>query len=150
MIVVAAVDRSERAPRVVEEAVAVGDAFDATPHVVHVLSRSQFVDLELSETQRTGRAVDLDRVREHAQDVAEEAATGADAADAVEVVGLVGDPSETLLEYATDNDARFILVSSRQRSATGKLLFGSVTQSILLDADRSVIAVPPEGPVPLE
>lgn len=150
MIVVAAVDRSERAPRVVEEAVAVGDAFDATPHVVHVLSRSQFVDLEMTETHRTGRAVDMDRVRGYAQDVAETAATGADATDAVEIVGLVGDPSETLLEYATDNDARFILVSSRQRSATGKLLFGSVTQSILLDADRSVIAVPPEGASPPE
>lgn len=143
MIVVAAVDRSDRAERVVREAVSVGEAFDATPHVVHVLSRSRFVELELSETHRTGRAVDLDRVREYAADVAEEAAAAAGVEGGVETVGLVGDPPETILEYAADRDARFVLVSSRQRTATGKLLFGSVTQSILLDADRSVIAVPP-------
>ena len=143
MIVIAAVDRSDRAPRVVREAVAVADKFDATPHVVHVLSQSQFVELEMSETRKTGRAVDMDRVRAYATEVAETAASEADAEDAAEAVGLVGNPTQALLEYAEDNDARFIVVGSRRRSATGKLLFGSVTQSILLDADRSVIAVPP-------
>jgi len=145
MIVVAAVDQSERGARVVRETVELADAFDAEPHVVHVLSQSKFVSMERTETHKTGRPANMDRVRKHARDIAEEAAADAGVDAPVETVGLVGDPAPTILEYAVDNDARFVVVGARKRSATGKLIFGSVTQSILLDADRSVVAVAPPG-----
>jgi len=46
MTIVAAVDRSSHASRVVEEAVTLANAFDDSVHVVHVLSRSKFVEME--------------------------------------------------------------------------------------------------------
>ena len=51
MTIVAAVDRSERASRVVAEAAEIAAAFDDTVHVVHALTRSEFLDLGITSAQ---------------------------------------------------------------------------------------------------
>lgn len=50
-----------------------------------------------------------------------------------------GDPTEVILDVAEEIDADAIAVSGRKRSPAGKAIFGSVTQSLLLSADRPVI-----------
>lgn len=50
-----------------------------------------------------------------------------------------GEPSEVILEVAEEIDSDSIAVSGRKRSPAGKAIFGSVTQSLLLSADRPVI-----------
>ncbi|MGB9986294.1 universal stress protein [Salarchaeum japonicum] len=50
-----------------------------------------------------------------------------------------GDPSEAILDTARDLDVDSICVASRKRTPTGKVLFGSVTQAVILGADRPVI-----------
>lgn len=50
-----------------------------------------------------------------------------------------GEPSEVILKVAEEIDADSIAVSGRKRSPAGKAIFGSVTQSLLLSADRPVI-----------
>jgi nucleotide-binding universal stress UspA family protein len=49
-----------------------------------------------------------------------------------------GDPTEEILAVAREIDAHDIAMSGRKRSPTGKVLFGSVTQSVMLEADRPV------------
>ncbi len=49
-----------------------------------------------------------------------------------------GDVTECILEVADDVDADSIVMSGRQKSATGKVLFGSITQSVLLNTNRPV------------
>ena len=49
-----------------------------------------------------------------------------------------GDPTEEILAVAREIDAYDIAMSGRKRSPTGKVLFGSVTQSVMLEADRPV------------
>lgn len=139
MTIVAAVDRSSHARRVVEEAVTLANAFDDSIHVVHVLSRSKFVEMEETNVSKTGDAIDLDRVREIAASVAEEAIEDANAS--ADAVGLVGDASDEIVRYADENDAKYIVVGGRKRSPVGKAIFGSVTQSILLDSRQPVVAI---------
>lgn len=117
--IVAAVDGSARAGRVVTEAAALADGLGRPLHVVHVAAGSD-----------AGEAA--------AEAVAEDAA--GDHADAT-AVGLVGEPAEELLDYATEHDAGAVVTAGRSRSPVGKVLFGSVTQSVLLAADRPVLSV---------
>jgi len=139
MTIVAAVDRSSHASRVVEEAVTLANAFDDSVHVVHVLSRSKFVEMEGENVSETGEAIDLDRVREIAASVAEEAIENANAG--ADAVGLVGDASDEIVRYADENDTRYLIVGGRKRSPVGKAIFGSVTQSILLNSRQPVVAI---------
>ncbi len=57
----------------------------------------------------------------------------------VEVTESSGDPADQLLEAAQEGDADLIVVAGRKRSPTGKALFGSVTQSVILNAERPVM-----------
>lgn len=52
-----------------------------------------------------------------------------------------GTPSQTILEAASEADADVICVAGRKRTPTGKVLFGSVTQAVILNADRPVLVV---------
>jgi nucleotide-binding universal stress UspA family protein len=49
--------------------------------------------------------------------------------------------ADELVEAAERLDASLIVIGLRRRSATGKLLFGSQAQRILLDAECPVLAV---------
>lgn len=53
-----------------------------------------------------------------------------------------GDPAERILAAAANENAAVVAMAGRKRSPAGKALFGSVTQSVILDADRPVLVVP--------
>ncbi len=50
-----------------------------------------------------------------------------------------GDPAEAIIETADADDADLIVIGGRKRSPAGKALFGSVTQSVILNAGRPVM-----------
>ncbi|WP_436935919.1 universal stress protein [Halovenus marina] len=50
-----------------------------------------------------------------------------------------GDPAETILQFADELDVDLISVSGRKRTPAGKALLGSVSQKVLLDAERPVL-----------
>lgn len=136
MAIVAAVDRSDRAETAVREAETLANAFGDDVHVVHVLNRADFVNLGRTKAEE-GDPVDMERVIEVAAGIAEEAADALDGP--FEAVGLTGDPADCVVEYAEKVDARYVVVAGRKRSPVGKVLFGSVAQSILLNADCPVL-----------
>ncbi|WP_255191077.1 universal stress protein [Natronobeatus ordinarius] len=137
MAIVAAVDRSDRASTVIAEAAELAVAFGEPVHVVHVMTRSEFADRNLANVEESGKPVEMDRIREFARDVAAEAAEELEVP--FEAVGLLGKPAERLVEYADEHDARYVVIAPRKRSRTGKALFGSVAQSIILNSDRPVV-----------
>lgn len=49
-----------------------------------------------------------------------------------------GDVTEQIVSVARDIDADSIIMCGRKKTATGKVLFGSITQSVLLNSERPV------------
>jgi nucleotide-binding universal stress UspA family protein len=62
-----------------------------------------------------------------------------DAGFEVELAESSGDPAEEILSLADEEDADQIVVAGRKRNPTGKVLFGSVTQDVVLGTDRPVL-----------
>jgi len=50
-----------------------------------------------------------------------------------------GDPADTVLDAAAALDADLVCMGGRKHTPTGKALFGSVTQAVILNADRPVM-----------
>jgi nucleotide-binding universal stress UspA family protein len=71
----------------------------------------------------------VDAVRE-AQSILEEANIE------ITTEGIGGDPPVALLDTAARYDADCICVAGRKRSPTGKVVFGSVTQDVVMGANR--------------
>jgi nucleotide-binding universal stress UspA family protein len=65
-----------------------------------------------------------------------------DAGYEVTLSGTSGAAAGAILEAAANEDADLICLGGRKQTPTGKVLFGSVTQSVLLDADRPVLVAP--------
>ena len=53
--------------------------------------------------------------------------------------GRVGDVAEEIITEAEQADPRFLVISGRRRSPTGKALFGNTTQKVLLNVDCPVV-----------
>lgn len=56
----------------------------------------------------------------------------------------VGEPADAIVSAADAHDANAISIGVRERTPVGKALFGSVSQAVLLSADRPVIVDRPE------
>ena len=140
MVIVAAVDSSDNASTIVEEANELATRFDEELHVLHVMSQADFVELETTNVNDAGQPVEMDRVRDIAANVSSNAATDA-GVSSYKAVGKVGEASNMILNYTDEVDARYVVVGGRKRSPTGKAIFGSVTQSTLLNADLPVLVI---------
>lgn len=137
-MILAAVDRTEKADTVVDEATKLGTAFNEEVHLVHVMLRSEFVKRQRDEYEEGGKGINPDEIRTIAAGVARDRS---DDDSPHKTVGLVGKPEEEIVKYARREDASYIVVSSNKRSPTGKALFGSVSQSVLLNADCPVVSL---------
>ena len=98
--------------------------------VLHVV---EALDLDVSEAYQQGLS-----------DEVEKALRAIDASDVTWRLHLgVGqdDVAEKVLELAEQAGAELLVIGARRRSPVGKFLLGSVTQTLILDADIPVVVV---------
>jgi len=103
-----------------------------------VLHIAEAVDIDFIEDQKT-------RLRDEITQVLGEASLH-DVEWTLEVATGV-DVAETVLDLVADTDVELLVIGARRRSAVGKLILGSVTQTIILRADVPVLVV--KAPAPL-
>lgn len=132
MIVVAAVDESESASSIVAEANYLATELGMELHVLHV---KQYKDIK-SNPDEIG---DEQSVKEQTRSIAKR--IGSKHADEFTAVGLIGTPKEEIVSYAEEHDVKYIVTSGRKRSPTGKAMFGSTSQYVILHAGCSVVNV---------
>lgn len=139
MAIVAAIDDSDRATAVLEEAQTLGADLDEDVHAVHVLERSELV--EVLEKEVEGQELtDNYEVQQVGERLVSNASTDSTLSD-LTVSVRVGDPADEIVTYAEQEDARYVVIGGRQRSPTGKALFGSVTQKVIFDSPVPVVNV---------
>lgn len=164
MVILAPVDGEVIPDNVVDVGYELANAYDDELVVMHVMPQEYFEEMRERTTQDTKGTVLAPeaeyRVEARSADSGENALTidedGEPSAESVarDVVrntldeysdvsfqGRVGDPAQKILEEADRRDARHIVVGGQDRTPVGKAVFGSITQSVLLNADRPVTKV---------
>jgi len=139
LLAVGAADET-RIEELVETAEGVVDA-GGTVHLLHVFDRDEYQRLlsDLGVDPDSETTVD-DVAGRH--DVSRQIADLLDDRGVeVTIRGALGTEAETIVQTAEEVDADMVLVGGRRRSQTGKLVFGSTAQKVLLEADCPVTFV---------
>ncbi|NHN48061.1 universal stress protein [Halostella sp. JP-L12] len=139
MCIVVPVSRSNSADSSLEEGYRLAEKFDEELHVLHVLSRNDFHELNQTSVERKHISVQMEEIERTAAEIASEIADHVPID--VTAVGRVGDPADKIVQYGREQNTRYIVMGAKKRSPVGKTIFGSVAQSVLLNADQPVIVV---------
>lgn len=128
-----------------ERALAAADAVTALPHAadavrVTILNVQEEVEILDTEGGRVSSAEWYDET-DFPESVEEARGRLADAGISVETRREHAAPAEAIVETARELDAELIVMAGRKRTPAGKVLFGSVTQSVLLDSPVPVAIV---------
>lgn len=139
MVIVAAIDPDEHASTVVNEALSLASAFDDPTHVVHVMTEMEANERRRGTAAEEGGPINETGEKAIAAQVAKEVV--GDLSNELEFVGLVGEPSNKIVEYVRESDARYVVIGPRKRSPAGKVIFGSVAQQVLLNSSVPTVSV---------
>lgn len=142
MAILLAIGEDTADDRTVTVAHDLAEAFDEKLHALHVIPERNFREYKDSiESTPEFKDFSITKGEQSASYVAEHAikqTLGAVEED-IELRGRVGDPAEEILAEADSIDARFIVLGGRRRSPVGKAVFGSVVQTVLLNAEHPVV-----------
>lgn len=144
MVILAAVDVDREQDPVVTVAHDLASAYETKLYVLHVATEDEFRShqrsvQEIDDFQEYSKAQHSESAAKKARTVVKETLDETDGR--VETIGRVGDPVQSILGAAEELDAQYVVIGGRKRSPTGKVLFGSTTQSVMLAADRPIVTV---------
>ncbi|MFC4358149.1 universal stress protein [Halobium salinum] len=140
LVAVGASDEN-RVDRIVEEAIDVAGPADATVVLAHVFSEEEYAEnRERLDFSRDSEATPDVVARRHST-LRELAKQLEDAGVEYEVRGIVGDRGKAIVDLAGETEADRVLVGGRKRSPTGKAVFGSTAQEVILSSPCPVTFV---------
>jgi nucleotide-binding universal stress UspA family protein len=143
MTIIAATDGAMEQDPVVSTAHDLASAYDDRLVVLHVFVQEEFED-HLNEVEEIGEP-DTFSISQGEQIAVRVARKTIDmtlkSEDGIEIVGRVGEPAEEILSVADEYNAQYLVIGGRKRTPVGKAMFGSITQSVLLNAGCPVVTV---------
>lgn len=139
MTILAAVGGEHEPDRVVTVGEDLANAYDEDLLVVNVIPQDEF---ERRDDVHKTEQYTIEDGQNDAKSVAQSVVKAtSDRPGRIRTRGLVGEVVEELLGETDRVNAGYLVISGRKRTAVGKALFGSTTQSVLLNSDIPVVAV---------
>jgi nucleotide-binding universal stress UspA family protein len=133
---------ADRVARLAEEAIDVAGPAGATVVVGHVFTPEEFIDrVDALGFDEDPADVDPDVVARRYSAVRDLVDRLDEAGVDHEIRGAIGDYGERVVDVAEELDSDMVLVGGRKRSPTGKAVFGSVAQEVMLSAPCPVTFV---------
>lgn len=145
MVILAAAGEKHNPKEIIKTGNDLATAFQDELQVLHVIPRddaqAHMEELRnIPEFKDYSMSAEADRAKEVARTLINATLDDVDA-DRVIPVGRVGDPTDEIMSMVDATDPEYLVIGGRKRSPTGKALFGSVTQSVILNSDHPVVTV---------
>jgi nucleotide-binding universal stress UspA family protein len=135
-------DDTDRLTRLVEETVDVAGPTGAKVVLLHVFTKDEYDDsIDKLEFDTVAEEVGPDDVARRHSSTRQLAKTLDEAGVDYEIRGAVGEHGEEIVKTAKAADADRVLVGGRKRSPTGKAVFGSTAQEVMLSSPCPVTFV---------
>ncbi len=136
-----------RIPELVDTAASIVDP-DGRIVLLHVFDRDQYDTIEAQLHVGKDSEVTPDDISKRSRLVGEVTERLDEAGVGYAVRGALGDVSDAILRRSRSESADLIVVGGRNRSATGKALFGSTAQKVLLESEVPVTFVKAQSEKP--
>ncbi|WP_435156661.1 universal stress protein [Haladaptatus sp. DFWS20] len=138
----AVVEPTETAKELLYEAGIIADGLDADLVLTHITTEQEYgarrdaMESLMSSSANYTAGEAEEGATQFARDIGDEVLSELDVA--YQVTGYLGNKAEKILDAAEEYDCDHVFITGRQRSPTGKALFGDATQKVILDFDHPV------------
>jgi len=139
------VDGSEHANRAVELAANLASQYDATIHLLHVVTLTEIPDgireyMKLERINESPYIVALQSLGDHVVEAASQKAKEK-GAEHVHTTVMEGDPAQSIIDYAKKGGFDMIVIGSRGLGKFQGVMLGSVSTKVCHFADQTCITV---------